>query len=122
MRCALSLLVCSLALLAQPAARAAEVGDTVLALWAPDRLYFVGTVVEKTDAGYRVVFEDGDQAVVAADNVRRFDLKAGSAVMARWTDKRMYPGKIAKVTGRAFYIHYDDGDKGWVPWGFVAVK
>jgi len=26
------------------------------------------------------------------------------------------------VVGRAFYIHYDDGDKRWVPWSWIAVK
>jgi hypothetical protein len=118
----LPLLACSLLFLAPPPARAVDVGDTVLAWWAPGRAYFVATAVEKADGGYLVVFEDGDRAVVPERMIRKYDLKVGSAVIAKWTDGRYYPGKIAKVVGRAFYVHYDDGDKGWAPLSWIAVK
>lgn len=115
-------LICTLLVIVPSSARAADVGDTVLAYWAPADAYFIGTVVEKADAGYQIVFEDGDTGVVAADKIRKNDIKVGTAVVAKWKDGKFYPGKIAKVAGRAFYIHYDDGDKGWAPWSWIAVK
>ena len=42
-------------------------------------------------------------------------------MIALWTDGKRYRGKVAKVVGRAFYIHYEDGDKGWVPWGWISM-
>jgi hypothetical protein len=80
------------------------------------------TVAEKSGGGgYLVVFEDGDQAVLKETQIRKNDLKVGSAVVARWQDGHFYSGKIGKVVGRAFYIHYDDGDKGWAPWSWIAI-
>ena len=116
-------LVCFISLCASAvAAEATAVGDTVLAYWKPGDAYFVGTAVEKKGTGFLIVFEDGDTAVVPAAKIRKYDLKVGSAVIARWSDGKYYKGKIAKVVGRAFYIHYDDGDKGWAPRSWIAVK
>lgn len=114
-------LVCALLIFA-PSARAVEVGDTVLAYWSASRAYYIGTAVEKADGGYLVVFEDGDQGVIPENKIRKFDLKVGSPVIARWTNGQLYPGKIARVAGKAFYIHYDDGDKLWVPWSWITLK
>ena len=116
------MLVCFFILCASAVAEAAAVGDTVLAFWKPGDAFFVGTAVEKSDNGFVIVFEDGDTAVVPAAKIRKYDLKVGSAVIARWSDGKYYKGKIAKVVGRAFYIHYDDGDKRWAPWSWIAVK
>jgi hypothetical protein len=114
-------LVWAVLVVAPPAARAVAVGDTVLAYWEPAKAYFIGTAVEKADGGYLVVFEDGDRAVVPEAKIRKYDLKVGSPVIALWTDGMRYRGKVAKVVGRAFYIHYDDGDKGWAPWAWISV-
>ena len=116
------LLVCSLMFVVPSSAQAVEVGDTVLAFFEPANAYFIGTAVEKADGGFRIVFEDGDTAIVPAGKIRKKDIKVGTAVIAKWTDGKYYPGKVAKVVGRAFYIHYDDGDKGWAPWSWVGVK
>lgn len=68
------------------------------------------------------MFEDGDTAVVDKSKVRSNDIKVGSKVIARWTDGEYYNGTVAKVVGRAFYIHYDDGDKGWAAFSWIAVR
>jgi hypothetical protein len=115
-------LVLALTAVAPPAAKAVEVGDSVLAYHAQSKAYFMGTAVEKAEGGYLIVFEDGDSATVPAGKIRKNDVKVGSAVIARWKDGMYYPGKVAKVVGRAYYIHYDDGDKGWAPSGWIAVK
>lgn len=113
------------AMLGVPAAAAeVSIGDTVLAYWEKDDAgaYFVGTAVEKKGDGFFVVFEDGDTAIVDKTKVRGNDIKAGSKVVARWQDGNYYGGTVTKIVGRALYIHYDDGDKGWVPWSWIAVR
>jgi hypothetical protein len=118
-----ALLVGSLVIAAVPVvAQAVAPGDTVLAYWEPERAYFLGTAIEKSGPGYLVVFEDGDRAVVPEAKIRKNDIQVGTAVMARWDDGNIYSGRVAKVLGRACYIHDDDGDKGWVPWSWIAVK
>jgi hypothetical protein len=119
---AVPLLVLAMLTVPPPAVRAVEVGDTVLAYWAPAKVYYIGTAVEKATGGYLIVFEDGDRAVIPVDKIPKYAIKVGTPVIARWTDGQYYPGKVAKVVGRAFYIHYDDGDKGWAPRSWIGVK
>ena len=99
-----------------------KVGDTVLAYWARGGAYFVGTAVEESGPGYLIVFEDGDTSVVSKTKIRKNDIKVGSRVISRWKDGKYYEARVTKIVGRALYVHYDDGDKGWVPWSFIAVK
>jgi hypothetical protein len=117
-----ALFIFCLLLLVPSVARAVDVGDTVLAYWQPAGVYFVGTAVEAKGNGFLILFEDGDQAIVDKAKIRANDIKVGTAVYARWDDGNFYKGKVAKIVGRALYIHYDDGDKGWAPWSWIAVK
>ena len=101
-------------------------GDRCLAYWKATKMFYVGTVVEedftKKTVGYYVVFADGDQAALPGRLVKPLTIKVGSKVMAMWSDKRMYPGKVARIVGGALFIHFDDGDKGWTSWAGIAVK
>ena len=99
-----------------------QVGDRVLAHWEQGNAYFVATAVEQKGTRFLVVFEDGDTAVVSRTKIRKNDIEVGSRVIARWRDGRYYQGRVARTVGRALYIHYDDGDKGWAPWSWIAVK
>jgi hypothetical protein len=102
------------------------IGAMCLAYWEPNDYYFVGTVVEDSSetggGGYRVIFADGDQAVVPAALVKRLDIGVGSKVYAMWSDKRFYSGTVARIVGGALFIEFDDGDKGWTSWAGIAVK
>jgi hypothetical protein len=99
-----------------------QIGDTVLAYWEMGDAYFVGTAVEKKGTDFLIVFEDGDTAVVDKAKVRSNDIKVGSKVIARWKDGQYYNATVAKIVGRALYVHYEDGDRGWAPWSWIAVK
>ena len=46
--------------------------------------------MEKVDAGFVILFEDGDEAAVPAAKIRTYDLKVGSAVFAHWNDGEFY--------------------------------
>lgn len=121
-RLVLVLCVSILCIPAVQAMAAPTPGSTVLAWWAQGEAWFVGTVVEPQGGGFLVVFEDGDQAVVPAARIKALDIRVGSPVLALWSDKKFYPGTVARIVGRALYIHFDDGDKGWTSWAGIAVK
>ena len=61
-----------------------EIGDRVLAYWKRTKLYYVGTAVEYDSSvkggAYRIIFEDGDQAVVPYALIRSMNIKKGSKV------------------------------------------
>ncbi len=101
------------------------VGSICLAYWEPNGYYFVGTLVEEPSeakGSYRVVFADGDQAIVPAARVRLLDVGVGAKVWAKWSDGRFYSGTVARITGWALFIEFDDGDEGWASWAGIAVK
>ena len=79
----ITIFVCFFGICVSSMAKAAAVGDTVLAYWQPNDAYFVGTAVEKTDSGFLIVFEDGEISIVPASKVRRFNLKVGFTVIVR---------------------------------------
>jgi hypothetical protein len=119
------LILCSLPTWADDKTETPTIGKSVFAFYKSSEAYFAATVVEedKDNKGmYRVVFEDGDTALVAATEIRPLDVKVGTKVFARWNHGKYYPGKVEKLVGRALYIHYDDGDKGWASMGTIAVK
>ena len=97
-----------------------KVGDTVLAWWEGNEIYFVATVVEEEGARSLVVYEDGDQAWVNSNQIKPMDLGPGSRVMAKWSDGKFYPGRIERIVGRALFIQYNDGDSGWTSWAGIA--
>jgi hypothetical protein len=39
--------------------------------------------------------------------------EVGDIVDAKWEDGAFYPGKISQISGKQFYIVYDDGSEGW---------
>jgi hypothetical protein len=97
-----------------------KVGDTVLAWWEPNAIYFVGTIVEEEGSRELIVFEDGEQAWVNSSQIRPLDVNRGTEVMARWSDGSYYPGRVSRIVGRALFIEYDDGDSGWTSWAGIA--
>jgi hypothetical protein len=103
-----------------------EIGQSVLAFWKFNGLYYVGTVVHQEKRAdsivYHVVFEDGDSGIIPSRKVHPLSLGTGSRVLAKGYDKRMHPGIIKKIVGRAIYIHFDDGNRGWTTWSGIAVK
>jgi hypothetical protein len=99
-----------------------RIGDTVLAWWEPNGVYFVGTVVEDEGNRSLVVFEDAAQAWVNRNQIKPLDVERGSEVMARWSDGKYYPGRVSRIVGRALFIQYDDGDEGWTSWAGIAKR
>ncbi|MBN1532462.1 MAG: hypothetical protein JXA20_07355 [Spirochaetes bacterium] len=103
-----------------------NVGDEVLAFWERAKAHFIATVVEIEQAQdgsrYRVVFADNDSAVLDSASLVPLNLQPGAKVAAKWNDGRFYPGTIANKAGNAYFIEFEDGDKGWVAASGIAVK
>jgi hypothetical protein len=103
-----------------------KVGDEVLAYWEKGDAYFIGTLVEADNTvkggGFLVIFADGDSAVVPYARIKPLKITTDMKVIARFTDGQYYPGVISKIVGRAYYIHFDDGDKAWTSAAGIAVK
>jgi hypothetical protein len=100
-----------------------NVGDSVLAYWHSTGLFHMGTIVDSNSSGYVVVLELGDLVDSLADSdLRTTHIEVGKKVLAMWTDGRLHPGTLAKVCGRAFYIHFNDGSNAWAPMMGIALK
>ncbi len=107
-------------------AKEREIGQSVLAFWKFNGLYYVGTIVHRdmTAKGivYHIVFEDGDLGIVPSHKVHSLSLGIGSKVLAKRDNGGISPGIIEKITGRALFIRFDDGDRGWAAWSGIAVR
>jgi hypothetical protein len=93
-----------------------KAGDKVWAQWRPNDWY-PGKVTKATEVGLHVQFDDGDEAdlppsLVAPDKApQKNEAKAGTRVLALWTDDKFYPGTVTKVADDKFDIKFDDGDE-----------
>lgn len=103
---------------AAPARDTLKEGDVVWAEWQTNA-WFHGKIGKKTDKGYQINFDDGDVADVEVGQIAldkepaKQDLKEGVRVLAKWSDDKFYPGKIAEVKNDGTYrIDFDDGDTG----------
>jgi hypothetical protein len=92
-------------------------GDVVWAEWTINDWYH-GKIARKTASGYEIKFDDGDTATVAGskiapDRAPKGDLLKGTRVLAKWSDDKFYPGKVAdrKADG-SYAVDFDDGSKG----------
>ena len=105
-------LVClSLALgLFSGAAHAQAVGDRVTALWEPDGLWYAGEIEFIDRQGIHISFDDGDEAIVARNEVRRLKWRVGMRLECNWKDEGdYYPGRVNSMRGESIDFIYDDG-------------
>lgn len=100
-----------------------SVGDEVLAYWEQSKAHFIATVAEIDASGkYLVVYADNDTALLDTTSLLPLNLQANSKVLAKWRDGKYYPGTIVNKAGHAYFVQFDDGDKGWIAAAGIAVK
>ncbi len=88
----------------------AQSTDKILARWSDG--WYVGKVVQKVGNRFKIVFDDGDQAMVPQSGIRRLNWSAGTRVQCNWKGAGAYYwGVIAQKSGSRVSIKYDDGDK-----------
>ncbi|GMV43797.1 MAG: hypothetical protein AMXMBFR64_55130 [Myxococcales bacterium] len=106
--------VAGIAALALPALAAdPKVGDTVWAQWRPNSWYH-GKADKACDRGLHIAFDDGDEACIspalaAVDAAPSAGgVRAGTRVLARWTDGKLYPATALSAGGDRVRVRYDD--------------
>jgi len=110
----LSLLVVSVA---WAAGGPPKVGQVVYAEWTPNGWYH-GKITKTCEAGWHVLFDDGDQKCCTAAQIvkdivpKPAKVKVGSKVLAVWSNGKFYPGKVSAISAGVYSIAFDDGDNG----------
>jgi hypothetical protein len=88
-----------------------KVGDRVLAC-AQDLYWYPGAVLAAHEDQYHIVFDDGNQGLVAGDKLRPVAVDVGDRVWCRWKGGPTYhPGQITRRDGEVIHVQYDDGDQ-----------
>lgn len=90
-----------------------QTGDRVFARWGGDLLWYPGTVFRPEDGGYRVVFDDQDQAVIPPADLTPLVVQEGDQVMCRpkfEPELRYYPATVTRVAEELIDVDYDDLD------------
>lgn len=109
MRKAPLLLGLALGLLTNIASAQVE-GDRVLAVWDADGYWYPGEIDYVDRQGIHIAFDDGDEAVVGRNEVRRVDWRAGSRLECNWKNEGEYfEGRVNWMRGESMEFLYDDG-------------
>jgi len=95
-----------------------EVGDRVWAQWEPG-YWYLGTVTDEAAIGFRVVFDDGEEAdlppsLVAVDRASEGgEVAFGTRILAQKTDDEWCsPGTVVTDPEAGIYgIQFDDGER-----------
>lgn len=84
--------------------------EKVLAIWSDG--WYVGTVVQKIGDKYKVVYDDGGEALLHQPGIRPVDWGVGSRVQCNFQGKGYYYwGRIMQKSGERISIDYEDGAK-----------
>jgi hypothetical protein len=77
-----------------------SIGERILAQWHPEVFFYPGTIKAREGDNYQVQFDDGDQALVSANQLLPLDIKVGSRVFGRWKGGPVYfPGRVNQLVG-----------------------
>jgi hypothetical protein len=97
--------------LTAPAEECWTAGDRVFACWH-DLFWYPAVILTNNGDKYHVILDNGNQALVSGERMRRLHLEAGDKILARWKGgPEYYGGEIASSNGEVIHIHYDDGDE-----------
>lgn len=88
----------------------AQASEKVLARWSDG--WYVGTVLQRVGDRFKVVFDDGDEAILPQSGIRPLDWTAGTRLQCNFKGSgRYFPGMITQKSGTKITIKYDDGDQ-----------
>ena len=90
------------------------VGDRVLARWGGDLFWYPGTIFAVESGGFKIVFDDQDQAVVSAGDVMPLEVQVGDKVLCRpkfEPSLRYFPAEVTRVAGEVIDVVYEDSEE-----------
>ncbi len=91
-----------------------EEGDRVLA-YDCDLCVYPAEIVSIQDE-HRIIVQylDGPERMLTPELVRKWDIRAGMKIEARWSGgPHFFPGTLAKIDGERIFVKYEDGDEEW---------
>ncbi len=93
-------------------AQAQAVGDRVTARWEADGFWYPAEIETIDRKGIHVSFDDGDEAIVTRNQVRRLNWRVGTRLECDWKKEGdYYPGRINAMRGESIDFAYDDGGR-----------
>jgi hypothetical protein len=90
-----------------------SVGDRVLARWGGDLFWYPGTIFALEEEGYKILFDDQDQAVVPPSDVTPLEIHVGDKVLCRpkfEPSLRYFPAEVTRVAGEVIDVVYEDSE------------
>jgi hypothetical protein len=88
-----------------------QVGDRVFARWGGDLFWYPGTIFALLNDGYRILFDDQDQAVVGSDDLLPLVVHEGDTVLCRpkfEPNLRYLPAEVTRVSGEVIDVVYHE--------------
>jgi hypothetical protein len=99
-----------------------QVGDRLLAWWAPDSLWYPATVRIAEVERFHVEYDDAETAWLLPDQLMLLEIGEGSRVECRWqAGEAYYPGTVDRQDGPRIHLRYDDGDEEWTEMRLLRV-
>lgn len=89
-------------------------GDRVLARWGGDLFWYPGTIFAIEEDGYKILFDDQDQAVVPLSDLMPLVLQVGDKVLCRPKFEpalRYFPAEVTRVAGEVIDVVYEDSEE-----------
>lgn len=86
-------------------------GDRVFARWGGDLFWYPGTIFAEENAGYLIVFDDQDKAVVPAEDIVQLQVEVEDRVFCRpkfEPQLRYFPAEVTRVEGEIIDVRYDE--------------
>lgn len=87
-------------------------GSRVFGYWEADGFWYPATVINETEAGVEVRFDDdGTERTLPPGQIVNIELEVGQVVEGNWQGEGFYyEGEIGAIDGATITINYDDGD------------
>ncbi len=88
-------------------------GDRIFARWGGDLFWYPGTIFAEESAGYLIVFDDQDKAVVPSEDIIPLVVEVEDRVFCRpkfEPQLRYFPAEITRVDGEIIDVLYEDPD------------
>ncbi len=81
--------------------------EYIFGYWSPDGYYYGARVLERSDQGVRVLYEDGTRRLVN-EGSRGPEIPSGAVVEAMWKDRKYYALKSWKQEDMVVHVVYKD--------------
>jgi hypothetical protein len=99
------------------------IGDRVIGRRTAEEFWYPGTIRHSDGSRFYVIFADGEDALLGAEQLRPLQLRVGDLVFARKQDNRDYqPARLTEQAEDRLLLTYTDGERAWTALGLVRFQ